>query len=86
MQIPLMPNYNAIACSGCSLKWANFISRKRDYAQGCEYTTINLYILPVFDFIIIHPWGRQYNYPLIHKQQLLTVDHDIDYYSFISLN
>jgi hypothetical protein len=86
MPIPAIPDYNSLMHSGCSLKYANFISRKREYTEAGEYLKIIIPFLSVFDFAVRHYWGTQYNYPVHTVFQHLSVDSDIDYDSFISLN
>lgn len=86
MQIPLIPNYNSLMHSGCSLKYANYISRKRMYISDGEYNTITIPIFAVFDWVVKKNWGTMHNFPLLNKLQHLSVDYQIDYDSFISLN
>jgi hypothetical protein len=86
MQIPAIPDYNSLIHSGCSLKYANFISYKREYNEPGEYKRISIPLLVVFDFVVYHFWGKQYNYPIHTIFQHLSIDSDIDYDSFISLN
>lgn len=92
MHIPPIPDYNSIRFSGCSEKFANFHGPKRLYAHGFKYELILHPITAAFDFVweykikdkghtvIIR--NRPFNCPL----QLITVDEEIDYESFTSLN
>jgi hypothetical protein len=86
MQIPPIPDYNSITLSGCCLKRANFYGRKREYTSEVDYNIITLPIMSVFDFAVVKYWGIQHNFPISHKRMLLSIDYDIDYDSFISLN
>ncbi len=86
MQIPAIPNYNNLIFSGCSQKYANFIGLRRLYATGYEYKTITIPIMAVFDFIVKKDWGIMQNLIIIYQVQHLTVESDIDYESFTSLN
>lgn len=86
MQIPLIPNYNSKMHSGCSMKYANFITRKRMYISGVKYALADIPILAVFDFIVKHEWGRQRNYAMPHNRQFLEINDTPDFDSPISLN
>lgn len=79
-------NYHQISYSGCSLIYANTISKKREYIDNPECTCTTIPILPHFKINWIFAGTLLTILPLTVKYQHLTIDNEIDYESFISLN
>lgn len=56
------------------------------YVSGVKYALADKPILAVFDFIVKRDWGRQHNYAMSHKRQLLEINDIPDNDSPTSLN
>lgn len=86
MQIPAIPNYNSLMYSGCSLKYANFITHKRLYISGLKFTNEFQEMFMIFPFEFKLTDGTYGEYIGFNTFRLLKVEDDIDNQSLISLN
>lgn len=92
MDIPSIPDYNSVRFSGCSHKFANFYGKDRLYAHGLEYGITVFPIIALFDFIWQYKKDNTHKAVILRNMsfngplQLLTIDGEVDYESFHSLN
>ena len=78
--------YHKIVYTGCTLAYAGTIDKQRQYISDPEYTRT---IIPITVHFKIKWRFARTNLdiiPLTIKYQYITVNDDIDYQSFISLN
>lgn len=92
MDIPQFHEYHALRSSGCSQKFSKFYGQNRLYTIGHKYELVLFPIVALFDFV----WHYKIvetdktviirNMPFDCPLQLISIDGEIDYESFTSLN
>lgn len=78
--------YHRMVYTGCSIAYAGTIDRKRLYKSDPTYTLTVIPISATFEMKWIFAGHTLALCPLPNKYQHLTIDDNIDYESFISLN
>jgi hypothetical protein len=80
-------NYHPLAYSGCSVKFASTMERKRDFKDKVYYDLKASSVLAAFKIPYTDIAGNKYNIiNLSYKTEHITINSDIDYQSFTSLN
>lgn len=78
--------YHKIVYAGCTLAYAGTIDKKRQYISDRKYATAIIPVIAHFKIKWLFAGERLKMMPLTNKYQHLTINNEIDYQSFISLN